>query len=119
MLFPPAAYYDSDGHVYIVDRLKELIKVKGLQVAPAELEGILLSHPMIADAAVVGVADEWAGEVPKAFVVGKSGDVSEKDVQEFVSSKVAEHKQLKGGVVFLDAIPKSPSGKILRRFLKE
>lgn len=93
--------------------------MKGLQVAPAELEGILLSHPMIADAAVVGVADEWAGEVPKAFVVGKSGDVSEKDVQEFVSTKVAEHKQLKGGVVFLDAIPKSPSGKILRRLLKE
>ena len=102
-----------------MDRLKELIKVKGLQVAPAELEGTLLSHPEITDAAVVGVADEWAGEVPKAFVVCKSSDVSEIEVQEFMSLKVAKHKQLKGGVVFVDAIPKSPSGKILRRLLKE
>ena len=93
--------------------------MKGLQVAPAELEGILLSHPQIADAAVVGVADEWAGEIPKAFVVLKSGGMAEKDVHDFVSSKVAKHKQLKGGVVFVDAIPKSTSGKILRRLLQE
>ena len=93
--------------------------MKGLQVAPAELEGILLSHPQIADVAVVGVDDEWAGEVPKAFVVLKSGDVSETEIHDFMSSKVAEHKQLKGGVSFVDAIPKSPSGKILRRLLKE
>jgi acyl-CoA synthetase (AMP-forming)/AMP-acid ligase II len=112
-------YYDEDGHFYIVDRLKELIKVKGFQVAPAELEGLLLTHPQIADCAVVGVADERAGEVPRAFVVRKSKDVSEQDVENFVASKVSKHKHLKGGVVFVDAVPKSPSGKILRRLLRE
>ena len=111
-------YYDSEGHFYIVDRLKELIKVKGFQVAPAELEGVLLTHPQVADCAVVGVSDERSGEVPKAFVVRKSPDVSEKDIDRFVSSKVSAHKHLKGGVVFVDSIPKSPSGKILRRLLK-
>jgi acyl-CoA synthetase (AMP-forming)/AMP-acid ligase II len=112
-------YYDEDGHFYIVDRLKELIKVKGFQVAPAELEGLLLTHPQIADCAVVGVADERAGEVPRAFVVRKSKDVSEQDVENFVASKVSKHKHLKGGVVFVDAVPKSPSGKILRRLLRD
>ena len=112
-------YYDSDGHFYIVDRLKELIKVKGFQVAPAELEGVLLTHPQVADCAVVGVPDERSGEVPKAFVVRKSPDVSEKDLDKFVSSKVSAHKHLKGGVVFVDSIPKSPSGKILRRLLRD
>ena len=91
-------YYDNDGHFYIVDRLKELIKVKGFQVAPAELEGVLLTHPQVADCAVVGMPDERSGEVPKAFVVRKSPDVSEKDLDRFVSSKVSAHKHLKGGV---------------------
>ena len=111
-------YYDSDGHFYIVDRLKELIKVKGFQVAPAELEGVLLTHPQVADCAVVGVSDDRSGEVPKAFVIRKSRNVSEKDIDRFVSSKVSAHKYLKGGVVFVDSIPKSPSLKILRRLLK-
>ena len=93
--------------------------MKGFQVAPAELEGLLLTHPQIADCAVVGVADERAGEVPRAFVVRKSKDVSEQDVENFIASKVAKHKHLKGGVVFVDAVPKSPSGKILRRLLRE
>lgn len=111
-------YYDEEGHFYVVDRLKELIKVKGNQVAPAELEEILRSHPDIDDAAVVGVPDDRAGEVPRAFVVPRRPDISEEDIKKFVAAKVSEHKQLKGGVHFLTAIPKSPSGKILRRQLK-
>ena len=118
-IFIHIGYYDNDGHFYIVDRLKELIKVKGFQVAPAELEGVLLTHPQVADCAVVGVSDERSGEVPKAFVVCKSPDVSEKDLDRFVSSKVSAHKHLKGGVVFVDSIPKSNAGKILRRQLRE
>jgi len=87
-------------------------------VAPAELEEILRSHPDIDDAAVVGVPDERAGEVPMAFVVPRRPDISEEDVKNFVDAKVSEHKHLKGGVQFLTAIPKNPSGKILRRQLK-
>jgi len=111
-------YYDEDGHFYVVDRLKEIIKVKGYQVAPAELEEILRSHPDIEDAGVVGVPDDRAGEVPRAFVVPRRPDISEEDVKKFVAAKVVEYKQLKGGVQFLTSIPKSPSGKILRRELK-
>lgn len=88
------------------------------QVAPAELEEILRSHPDIDDAAVVGVPDDRAGEVPRAFVVPRRPEISEEDVKQFVAAKVSEHKQLKGGVQFLTSIPKSPSGKILRRELK-
>ncbi|GFG29670.1 hypothetical protein Cfor_08212, partial [Coptotermes formosanus] len=87
-------------------------------VAPAELEEILRSHPDIDDAAVVGVPDDRAGEVPRAFVVPARPGVSEEDVKQFVAAKLSEHKQLKGGVKFLTSIPKSPSGKILRRELK-
>jgi acyl-CoA synthetase (AMP-forming)/AMP-acid ligase II len=86
-------------------------------VAPAELEDILRSHPDIEDAAVVGVPDDRWGEVPRAFVVPRRPDISEEDVKNFVAAKVSEYKQLKGGVQFLTAIPKSPSGKILRRQL--
>lgn len=111
-------YHDEEGHFYVVDRLKELIKVKGFQVAPAELEEILRSHPDIDEAAVVGVPDDRAGEVPRAFVVPARPGVSEEDIKRFVAAKVSEHKQLKGGVQFLSSIPKSPSGKILRRELK-
>lgn len=89
-----------------------------MQVAPAELEEILRSHRDIADAAVVGVPDERAGEVPRAFVVPTRRDLSEEDIKKFVAAKVSEYKQLKGGVKFLSSIPKSPSGKILRRELK-
>jgi acyl-CoA synthetase (AMP-forming)/AMP-acid ligase II len=88
------------------------------QVAPAELEEILRSHPDIDDAAVIGVPDKRAGELPRAFVVPKRPKISEEDVKKFVAEKVSEYKQLKGGVEFLTSIPKSPSGKILRRVLK-
>lgn len=113
------AYFDKDGCFYITDRLKELIKVKGLQVAPAELEALLVTHDKIADAAVVAMPHERLGEAPRAFVVKKDETLTERDVVEFVSAKVAEHKRLAGGVVFLEAVPKSASGKILRRMLRE
>lgn len=107
---------DEDGWLYIVDRAKELIKYKGLQVAPAELEAILLGHPAVADAAVIGVPDEEAGEVPKAFVVRRDG-VTAEELQAYLASQVAPYKKIRI-VEFVDAIPKSPSGKILRRLLK-
>ena len=109
------AKIDEDGYVYITDRLKELIKYKGFQVAPAELEEVLCSHPGVADATVIPVPDEDAGELPRAYVVRKTDDVSEESVRAFVKERVAPHKQLRGGVVFTEAIPKTASGKILRR----
>lgn len=108
-------YADEDGHFYIVDRAKELIKYKGFQVAPAELEAVLLTHPQIADAAVIPSPDEEAGEVPKAFVVRK-GEADEEEIKEFVAARVAPHKKIRK-VEFIEQIPKSPSGKILRRLL--
>ncbi|KXH42228.1 AMP-binding enzyme [Colletotrichum simmondsii] len=105
-------------HLWIVDRIKELIKVKGHQVAPAELEACLLGHSSVADCAVISVPDDRAGEVPKAYIV-KSGPCSEKDIQEYVQARKAPHKWIKGGIEFVDAIPKSPSGKILRRLLRD
>jgi 4-coumarate--CoA ligase len=116
------AYVDPDGNFYVVDRIKELIKVKGLQVAPAELEGLLLQHPAIASAAVIPIPDERSGELPRAYVVLKEnyqGKVSENDVKDFVKKQVAPPKQLNGGVVFTSLIPMAPSGKILRRQLRE
>jgi acyl-CoA synthetase (AMP-forming)/AMP-acid ligase II len=110
-------YYDEDGLVYIVDRLKEMIKYKGFQVAPAELEAVLLTHPAVADAAVIGCPDPEAGEVPKAFVV-KKGEVTEKEIVDFVAEHVAPHKRIRR-LEFVDSIPKSPAGKILRRILIE
>lgn len=115
------ARVDSTGCVYIVDRLKELIKYKGYQVPPAELEAVLLSHPQIADAAVIGVRDPDSGEeVPKAFVVKQSDDaaeLTETAVMDFVAGQVAAYKKVRQ-VAFIDAIPKSASGKILRKDLK-
>ena len=116
------AQVDARGLVYIVDRLKELIKYKGYQVPPAELEALLLSHPGIADAAVVGVPDEEGEEVPKAFVVRQAPTddgtaLTEADVIEFVASQVAPYKKVRQ-VEFIDAIPKSASGKILRKDLR-
>jgi acyl-CoA synthetase (AMP-forming)/AMP-acid ligase II len=108
---------DEDGYLTVVDRLKELIKVKGFQVAPAELESLLLKHPKIADVAVIPVADEDSGEVPKAIVVPKSPLTAE-EVMEFLLPHVAHYKRVRH-VAFVDAIPKSPSGKILRRILVE
>ena len=110
-------YVDEDGYFYIVDRVKELIKYKGYQVAPAELEALLLTHPSIADAAVIPSPDEEAGEVPKAFVVSK-GDVSAEEIMDFVAKKVAPTKKIRR-LEFIEEIPKSASGKILRRMLVE
>lgn len=113
------ATIDADHHVYIVDRLKELIKYKGFQVPPAELEALLITHPAVADVAVIGVPDDEAGELPKAFITLKPGeDVSESDLMAFVSDSVATYKQIRL-VEFIDEIPKSASGKILRRLLRD
>jgi 4-coumarate--CoA ligase len=117
-------YQDKDGNFYITDRIKELIKYKGFQVAPAELEGILMSHDKINDVAVLGVQrDDLATEVPLACVVPSPGveigfELGE-EIVEFLASRVASHKRLRGGVRFVDEIPKSAAGKILRRILKE
>ncbi|KAJ3105153.1 putative fatty-acid--CoA ligase FadD10 [Phlyctochytrium planicorne] len=114
------AVVDSKGIYYIVDRIKELIKYKGFQVAPAELEAYLLSHPAVADCAVIPRPDEAAGELPRAYVVLKPQvKCTEADLQKFIEGKVAPHKRLRGGVEFIDVIPKSPSGKILRRVLRD
>ncbi len=108
---------DQDGDFYVVDRLKELINYKGYQVPPAELEAILLTHPGVADAAVIPHPDEDAGEIPKAFVVLKSPATAEELIQ-FVAERVAPHKKIRL-VETIDEIPKSASGKILRRKLVE
>jgi acyl-CoA synthetase (AMP-forming)/AMP-acid ligase II len=110
-------YADEDGHFFIVDRAKELIKYKGFQVAPAELEAILLTHPAIADAAVIPCSDEEAGEVPKAYVVLKD-PVTTEVIKEFIAARVAPFKKIRY-VEFIDKIPRSASGKILRRVLIE
>jgi 4-coumarate--CoA ligase len=113
------AHFDSDGHIYIVDRIKELIKYKGFQVPPAELEGLLLTHPAVADAAVIGILDDEAGEIPKAFVTLKPGaSATGTEVQEFIAGQVATYKQIRL-IEFIDEIPKSASGKILRRELRD
>ena len=110
---------DEDGYLYIVDRVKELIKYKGLQVAPAELEGIVQSHPAVADVAVIPSPDEEAGEIPKAFVVVKpDASVTREEIMAYVAERVAPHKKVRK-VEFIDVIPRVPSGKILRRQLVE
>ncbi|KAI6184539.1 AMP-binding enzyme [Aphelenchoides bicaudatus] len=111
-------YLDENNCLYIVDRLKELIKVKGLQVAPAELEAVLLTHPLVGDCAVIGISDAKTGEAPKAFIVKKSKDLTAESIHQFLKGKVAEYKQLKA-IEFVQAIPRSPSGKILRRELRD
>ncbi|EXJ66130.1 uncharacterized protein A1O5_10745 [Cladophialophora psammophila CBS 110553] len=110
-----------NGLFYVVDRKKELIKYKGLQIAPAELEALLLSHPLIRDAAVIGIPEPggFGNEIPRAYVVADRSKISEQEIKDYVKRSLAQHKQLRGGVVYLDGIPKSPSGKILRRDLRE
>jgi acyl-CoA synthetase (AMP-forming)/AMP-acid ligase II len=111
-------HFEPSGHLFVVDRLKELIKVSGFQVPPAELEALLLTHPAVVDAAVVGIADEESGEVPAAFVVLRPGaEVDETEILDFVAGRVAGYKRLRR-VTFLEAIPKSAAGKILRRVLR-
>ncbi|KAJ6145775.1 hypothetical protein N7470_009670 [Penicillium chermesinum] len=113
------AYVDDEGKFHVVDRLKELIKVKGNQVAPAELEALLLEHPAVADVAVIGVSVD-NDERPRAYVVLSTGQTaSAEEITAFLNGKVSSTKRITGGVVFLDAIPKNPSGKILRKVLRE
>ncbi|KAA8917021.1 hypothetical protein TRICI_000807 [Trichomonascus ciferrii] len=113
------AMVDEKEEFYIVDRVKELIKSKGHQVAPAELEAILLTHPKVLDAAVIGHhVPEEGSEYPRAFIVISGSDTHPLDIKKWFDAKVSRHKRLWGGVVVMDAIPKNPSGKILRRELR-
>jgi acyl-CoA synthetase (AMP-forming)/AMP-acid ligase II len=112
------AVVDGDGFFAIVDRLKELIKYKGFQVAPAELEALIITHPGVADVAVIGVPDEEAGELPKAFIVAAGDEFDPEQLIEWVAGQVSPQKRIRM-VELVDEIPKSPSGKILRRMLKE
>jgi len=108
--------------MFVVERLKELIKVRGFQVAPAELEGVLIEHPDITDAAVIGLPTRGQDgtELPKAFVVRREGSkMTKEDVTAHVKERLARYKQLEGGVEFVESIPKLPSGKILKRILRE
>jgi acyl-CoA synthetase (AMP-forming)/AMP-acid ligase II len=109
-------YFDADGYLFITDRLKELIKVKGFQVAPAELEALLLTHPAVLDAAVIGRPDERSGELPVAFVVARE-PIDGAALKDWVARRVIDYKHL-CEIVFCEVIPKSPSGKILRRVLR-
>ncbi|KAF2134024.1 4-coumarate-CoA ligase-like protein [Dothidotthia symphoricarpi CBS 119687] len=116
-------YQDKKGNFYITDRAKELIKYKGFQVPPAELEGYLVAHPHVSDVAVIGVYDkDQATEIPRAYIVPKDGlgkgEAEAKEIVAWLNAKVAPHKKLRGGVRFVDEIPKSISGKILRRLLR-
>ncbi|PON50683.1 2,3-dihydroxybenzoate-AMP ligase [Parasponia andersonii] len=112
-------YIDDDGDVFIVDRIKEMIKYKGFQVAPAELEAILLTHASVEDAAVFSLPDEEAGEIPAACVVlAPDAKETEEEIISYVASNVARYKKVRA-VHFVDSIPKSPSGKIMRRLLKD
>ncbi|KAJ6812233.1 4-coumarate--CoA ligase-like 6 [Iris pallida] len=112
------AYFDEDGYLYVLDRLKDIIKYKGYQIAPADLEAVLISHPEIIDAGVTSGEDEEDGEIPVAFVVRKPGsEFSADEVMKYVSKKVAPYKKVRR-VVFVQSIPKSPTGKIMRRLLR-
>ena len=111
--------FDTDGYMYVVDRVKEIIKYKGFQVAPAELEALIVTHPAVADVAVIGVPDVEAGELPKAFIVLEEGwGATTEEIQEFVAQAVATYKRIRV-VEFIEEIPRSPSGKILRRLLRD
>src|SRR5450756_2266829 len=114
------AYWDEDEHFFIVDRLKSLIKYKGYQVAPAELESILLQHPNIFDAGVAGLPDDDAGELPAAVVVLEHGKtMTEKEIVDYVASQVTTAKKLRGGVVFVDEVAKGLTGKLDARKIRE
>nr|XP_039267272.1 4-coumarate--CoA ligase 1-like [Styela clava] len=112
-------YYDDNEMIFIIDRLKELIKYKGFQVAPAELEEVLVAHPKIADAAVVGIPDFQAGELAKAYVVPKDPSLTKDEIHKYIAGQLSKYKHLYGGIEFRDYIAKSATGKILRRVLRE
>ncbi|CAH1712277.1 unnamed protein product [Aphis gossypii] len=114
-------YYNDKDEFFIVDRIKELIKVQGYQVPPAELEGVLRTHPAVLDAAVIGVPDDRTGEAPLAYIVLDQDKpaASEADIKAFVAERVAPYKQISAGVRFVESLPKSAAGKILRRLLKD
>lgn len=111
------ASYTPDGQIFIRDRVKELIKVNGYPVAPAELEEVLRMHPLVLDAAVVGVKDPRAGEIPRAFVSVRRA-VAAGELQSFVAARMVKYKWLTGGVQIVDSIPRSATGKLLRRQLR-
>ncbi|XP_076061560.1 putative 4-coumarate--CoA ligase 3 [Oratosquilla oratoria] len=111
-------FYDQEGYFKIVDRTKDVFKVKGLQVSPSEVEDVLLQHEDVLDVGVVGIPHDRFGEAPRAYIVRKR-PVSESDIHNFLSNRVAPHKQLTSGIVFVDNLPKSPTGKLLRRVLKK
>ena len=118
------AHYDEDGYFTITDRIKELIKVRGFQVAPAELEDLLLGHDAVNDVAVIQIPDEESGELPRAYIVLKdesTGDEEQtkQEIYEWVKERVVPYKRLDGGITFVESIPKSASGKILRRILRD
>ncbi|CAL1695176.1 unnamed protein product [Somion occarium] len=124
-------YFNDEGEVFVIDRIKELMKVKGFQVAPAELEGHLFTNPLVGDTCVVPIPDEYSGEVPLAFVVPsktaldrvkkcpEEADTIKAEIVKFVADNKVYYKRLAGGVEFIDAIPRNPSGKLLRRVLRE
>ena len=114
-------YYDESNQIYLVGRIKEIINVDSEIVSPAELEGVLLSHPSVRDAAVIGIEDEINGEIPKAFVILKSHNenVTEKQLINYVSERVSKIKELKGGVTFMNEFPKTPLGKIRKSELRK
>ncbi|VDO59756.1 unnamed protein product [Haemonchus placei] len=110
-------YYDKDGFTFICDRQKELIKVNGKQVSPSEIESVLLAIPGITDCCVIGIPDEKFGEIPMAYVISKV--VTEEQISAFVNERLASYKRLRGGVKFVDEIPRTSTGKLLRRELKD
>ena len=116
-------FIDEEGMLTITDRIKEMIKVKGIGVAPAELEDLLLGHPKVEDVAVMGVKDDYSGELPKAYVVLKGGEKGNREIEEelkqYVKERKVRHKHIDGGIEFVSSIPKSASGKILRRVLRD
>ena len=116
-------HQDTNGNFFITDRVKELIKYKGFQVPPAELEGLLISHSKVNDVAVIGIYNkDQATELPRAYIVPKPGvegsPQTAAEIMQWLQMKVANHKRLRGGVRFVDEVPKSASGKILRRLLR-
>lgn len=117
-------YINNDGNIFLTDRFKEMIKYNGFQVAPAQLEGLLLGHPAVNDVAVVGVySKERATELPRAYIVPAEGHTPGEDLETVISAwlheKVAPYKKLRGGIRFIDEVPKSATGKVLRRVLAE